>query len=70
MRITIKGKRLKTVRHGDTIVATVSLKGLPKGAFTVIIKATTYLGRHLSGTRTYHTCAVKSVHHKASIKLG
>ncbi len=68
--ITIKGKRLRTVRRGDTIVATVSLKGLPKGAFTVLIRATTYLGRHLSGSRTYHTCAVKAVHQKASIKLG
>ena len=68
--ITIKGKKLKTVRRGGTIAATVSLKGLPKGAFSVVIKATTYLGRHLSGTRIYHTCAVKAVHHKASIKLG
>ena len=68
--ITIKGRKLKTARHGDTITATVSLKGLPKGAFTVDIKATTYLGRRLSGSRTYHTCAVKAVHHKASLKLG
>ena len=68
--ITIKGKKLKTARHGDMITATVSLKGLPKGTFTVVIKATTYLGRHLSGSRTYHTCATKGSSHKASTKLG
>ena len=68
--ITIKGKQLKTVRRGNTITATVSLKGLPKGAFTVVIKATTYLGQHLSGSRTFHTCATKGKRHKASTKLG
>ena len=68
--ITIKGHKLKAVRHGNVIVATVSLKGLPKGSFTVLIKATTYLGQHLSGSRTYHTCASKASRHKATTKLG
>ncbi len=68
--ITIKGKKLKTTRHGNTITATISLKGLPKGAFTVVIRATTYLGQHLSGSRTFHTCATKGTRHKASTKLG
>jgi hypothetical protein len=30
---------------------------LPKGAFTVKIRATTILGHRLSANRTYHTCA-------------
>ncbi len=68
--ITIKGHKLKAVRRGNVIVATVSLKGLPKGAFTVIIRATTYLGQHLSGSRIYHTCATKAARHNASTKLG
>ena len=43
-------------RHGRTIVATVSRRALPRGTFAVQIKAVTYLGRHLSGSRTYHPC--------------
>jgi hypothetical protein len=55
--VTIKHRKIATVRHGDYVVATINLKGLPPGAFTVKIVATTVLGHHLSGTRTYHTCA-------------
>ncbi len=43
-------------RHGNTFAATISLKGLPRGRFTVRISVTTVLGHHLSGRRTYHTC--------------
>jgi hypothetical protein len=57
--VTIKGHKIKTSRHGLYIDATVNLKGLPPGAFTIKIKATTVLGNHLSGKRTYHTCAKK-----------
>jgi hypothetical protein len=58
--VTIKGKKLKTTRHGTFIVATVNLKGFPHGRFTIKIVATTVLGHHLSGSRTYHTCAKKA----------
>jgi hypothetical protein len=59
--ITIKGykKKIATARKGKYIVATINLKGLPKGAFTVKIKATTVLGHTLSASRTYHTCKKK-----------
>jgi hypothetical protein len=57
--VTLKGKKIKTVRKGNFVVATISLKGLPTGKFTIKIVATTVLGHHLSGTRTYHTCAKK-----------
>jgi hypothetical protein len=57
--VTVRGKKLKVAHHGSTYVATVNLKGLPPGAFTVRIKATTYRGNRLSGSRTYHTCAKK-----------
>jgi hypothetical protein len=60
--VTIKGYKHKiaTARKGNYIVATINLKGLPKGAFTVEIKATTVLGHTLSANRTYHTCKKKS----------
>jgi hypothetical protein len=48
-----------TARKGKYIVATINLKGLPKGAFTVKIHATTVLGHTLSTSRTYHTCIKK-----------
>jgi hypothetical protein len=67
--ITIGKRRIKAVRQGSAFVASISLKGLPTGKFTVRIRATTYLGQHLSGSRTYHTCARKPSRHKASTKL-
>lgn len=55
--VTLRGHKLKVVHRGSTYVATVSLKGLPLGAFSVKIKATTVRGHVVSGTRKYHTCA-------------
>jgi hypothetical protein len=57
--VTLRGHKLKVVHRGTTYTATISLKGLPLGAFTVKIKATTVRGNHVSGSRTYHTCANK-----------
>ncbi|HTU77819.1 MAG TPA: hypothetical protein VMF09_03580 [Solirubrobacteraceae bacterium] len=64
--VTLKGHAIKTRRKGKYVVATIDLEGLPPGAFTVKIKATTVLGVHLSGSRTYHTCAKKPKKHKPS----
>jgi hypothetical protein len=58
--VTVKGKKVKTVRQGNYVVATINLKNFKKGKFTVAISATTVLGHHLSGKRTYHTCAKKT----------
>jgi hypothetical protein len=58
--ITLRGKRLATTRKGAYTVATVNLRGLPRGAFTLEIRATTVLGQHISGRRTYHTCVTKA----------
>jgi hypothetical protein len=55
--VTLRGHKLKVVRHGSTYIATVNLKGLPLGAFSVKIKAITVRGHVVSGTRKYHTCA-------------
>lgn len=54
--VTLNKRRVKAVLKGSVYVATVNLKGLPKGAFTVKIKATTFRGNHVAGSRTYHTC--------------
>jgi hypothetical protein len=57
--VTLKGRRIPTLRKGKYVVATINLKGLPKGSFTIKIHATTVLGHHLSASRTYHTCIAK-----------
>jgi hypothetical protein len=57
--ITLAGRRISVERHANRIAATVSLQGLPKGVFTVRIRALTVLGHTLSGHRTYHTCIAK-----------
>lgn len=57
--VTLKGRKLTTKRHGKYFAATVNLKGLPRGAFTIKITGTTVLGHHLAGSRTYHTCKKK-----------
>jgi hypothetical protein len=62
--VTVKGHAIKTVRHGSYVAATINLKGLKQGKLTVTIHATTVLGHHLSGSRTYHTCAKTAKRHK------
>jgi hypothetical protein len=68
--ITLAGHALKVTRTGQFSVATVDLRGLPRGAFTISVRATTVLGHVLAGHRTFHTCAkkrlrsVKHGHHK------
>jgi hypothetical protein len=57
--VTLPGHRIKVMHRGSVYVATINLKGLPRGAFTVEVKATTFRGNHVSGSRTYHTCAKK-----------
>ena len=49
----------KVMRHSGTAVATLSLKGLPTGSFTVTTRLTTVLGDHLSRKRKYRICARK-----------
>ena len=57
--VTLRKRRIAVERRGNVFVATVDLKGLPRGAFTVKISVTTVLGYHFSGSRTYHTCVAK-----------
>jgi hypothetical protein len=57
--VTLRGHRVKVVHRGSTYIATINLKGLPPGVFTIKIRATTFRGHQVSGSRTYHTCAKK-----------
>jgi hypothetical protein len=57
--IAAKGKQLRAIRRDNRFTAPINLKGLPKGRYTVRIVATTVLGRTITGTRKYRTCATK-----------
>ncbi len=57
--VTLSGRTITTVRKGKYVIATINLKGLPEGAFTIKIRATTVLKHHLTASRTYHTCVLK-----------
>lgn len=63
--VLVNGKAVKTVKRAR-ITAPIDLVGLPKGRFTVKLKATTADGRTVTGTRKYRTCTVKR---KGSRKL-
>lgn len=70
VRVALKNHSIRTVHRGGYVDATINLKGLPPGAFTIKINATTVLGLDLVGSRTYHTCAKKPKHHKpAKLKV-
>jgi hypothetical protein len=58
--VTLRAHKIATSRKGNYVIATIDLRGVPKGAFTIKVKATTVLGHHLSAKRTYHTCIGKS----------
>jgi hypothetical protein len=64
VRVTIKGHKIATAKHGNYVVATINLKRFKRGRFTIVIHVTTVLGHHLSGKRTYHTCAKHAKRHK------
>ena len=56
--VRLNGKVIRT-RTGDRITAPISLRGLPKGRYTLKITAKTVLGKTISGTRKYRTCVPK-----------
>ena len=57
-KVTVNGRRVK-VRRGLRLRATVNLRGLPKGAFRVVVTGRTAKGRVLRSARTYRTCVAK-----------
>lgn len=52
------GRKLRTVT-GAGATATVKLAGLPKGTYTVELRAVTPSGKRPVLRRTYRTCAAK-----------
>jgi hypothetical protein len=56
-KVTVRlNKKLIKVSRGKHLSASISLKGLPRGRFTLRVVATTASGRTLSRTRHYVTC--------------
>ena len=58
-RVFVNNKRVGPVRVGARLTAPVDLRNLPRGRYTVKITAKTVLGKTISGTRRYRTCARK-----------
>jgi hypothetical protein len=54
-RVLVNGHPVRVLR-GRRLHARVNLTGLPRGTFVVKVFAVTTTGRHLTETRTYHTC--------------
>jgi hypothetical protein len=57
--VRLGAHRVEVKRHGNVFAATINLRGLPRGAFTVSIAITTVLGHRITGRRTLHTCSSK-----------
>ena len=57
--VLVGGKKVKTTKVAGRFNATVDLRGLPKGSFTVKITITTTNGRKIVGQRRYKTCLPK-----------
>jgi hypothetical protein len=68
--VTLGKRRIRVRRHEDVFTATIDLKDLPRGTFTVKIEVTTVLGHHLVGRRTYQTCPTRRKPGKAKSKSG
>lgn len=59
-KATVKVNRKKAkVLKGKRLKAAINLRGLPKGRFTVEIKAVTVTGKTIKGKRRYRTCVKK-----------
>jgi hypothetical protein len=57
VKLALSGKALKVRKVAGQFAATVDLRGLHKGTYTVAIRVTTASGKTLKGKRSYHTCA-------------
>ena len=58
-RLTLNSKSLKVSKKAGRFSATVDLRGLKKGTYTLAIRVTTASGKTLKGKRRYRTCAPK-----------
>ena len=55
-KVSVNGKRVRTRKVKGRFTATVDLRGLPRGRFTVRIRVVTASGKTLRGSRRYRTC--------------
>jgi hypothetical protein len=58
--VTVGTKTPRVRKAGGRFVATVDLRGLPKGRFRVKIRILTTSGKTILGSRRYRTCAPRS----------
>ena len=65
VRVSFNGKVLASRKGNRRVAAPIALKGLPRGTFTIRIRAVTTKGRVLTGKRVYHTCVGKAAPHRA-----
>jgi hypothetical protein len=73
--VKINGKKVADVKSIKSIKKGVTLKKLPSGTYKISVLAITVLNQHLSGSKTYRSCAkgsgkiklhrVKAHHHHA-----
>lgn len=56
--VTVNGKRTQ-VKKGKRVTAVVTLKGLPKGRYRVVIRAKLSNGRTITDVRRFRTCTPK-----------
>ena len=57
--LSLNAKSLKVRKQAGRFSATVDLRGLKKGAYTLTIRVVTASGKTLNGKRRYHTCATR-----------
>jgi Tol biopolymer transport system component len=55
-KVAVNGKNVRTRKIAGRFTATIDLRGLPKGRFTVSIRVVTVSGKTLRGSRRYRTC--------------
>ncbi len=55
--VTVAGKPARVKRRRGRLTATVDLRGLPRGRFSVKIRGVTRSGRRVRSVRRYRTCA-------------
>ncbi|HEV2814150.1 MAG TPA: CocE/NonD family hydrolase [Solirubrobacteraceae bacterium] len=58
-RVTVDGRRVRTVRRGGRLTARVDLRGMPRKTAVVRITGVTRSGRRVVTTRRYRPCATE-----------
>jgi hypothetical protein len=62
-RVFVNNRRVRVLR-GRALRTPIDLRGLPRGTFTVTIRARTRSGRTVTAKRRYHTCVRRRPGHR------